>query len=43
VVGGAGTRVTHGGPLGTPDGIRLTPRLLLEEAGTLLGLWRVRR
>jgi riboflavin biosynthesis pyrimidine reductase len=43
VVGGEGTRVTHGGPLGAPDGIRLTPRLLLEEAGTLLGLWRVRR
>ncbi|HET6967462.1 MAG TPA: dihydrofolate reductase family protein [Ornithinibacter sp.] len=43
VVGGDGTRVTSGGPLGAPDGIPLTPRLLVEDAGTLLGLWRVRR
>ena len=43
VVGGAGTRVTSGEPLGAPDGIRLRPHLLVEEAGTLLGLWRVRR
>lgn len=42
VVGGDGTRVTSGPALGEGDGIRLTPRLLLEEAGTLLGLWRVR-
>ena len=41
VVGGAGPRVTAGPPLGAPDGIRLSPRLLVEEAGTLLGLWRV--
>ncbi len=43
VVGGDGTRITHGGLLGAPDGIPLTPRLLVEEAGTLMGLWRVRR
>ena len=43
VVGGDGTRVTSGPPLSAPDGIPLTPRLLVEEAGTLLGLWRVRR
>ena len=43
VVGGPGTRVTAGDPLGAPDGIRLSPRLLVEEAGTLLGLWRVVR
>lgn len=43
VVGGDGTRVTHGPPLGAPDGVALSPRLLLEEAGTLLGLWRVTR
>lgn len=43
VVGGDGTRVTSGPALRTPDGIRLMPRLLLEETGTLLGLWRVRR
>ena len=41
VVGGDGSRVTHGAPLGAPHGIRLSPRLLVEEAGTLLGLWRV--
>lgn len=43
VVGGDGTRVTHGPPLGAPEGVALAPRLLLEEAGTLLGLWRVAR
>jgi riboflavin biosynthesis pyrimidine reductase len=43
LVGGDGIRVTHGAPLGAPDGIALTARLLVEEAGTLLGLWRVRR
>ncbi len=41
VVGGPGPRVTAGPPLGAPDGIRLSPRLLVEESGTLLGLWRV--
>ena len=43
VVGGDGTRVTAGPPLGAPDGIPLSPRLLVEEAGTVLGLWRVAR
>ena len=43
VVGGDGPRVTVGPPLGAPDGVALSPRLLVEEAGTLLGLWRVRR
>jgi len=43
VVGGDGTRITNGAPLGGPDGIPLVPRLLVEEAGTLMGLWRVRR
>ncbi len=43
VVGGSGSRITARAPLGGSAGIQLTPRLLLEEAGTLLGLWRVRR
>ncbi len=43
LIGGNGIRVTSGALLGAPDGIRLTLRLLVEEAGTLLGLWRVRR
>jgi riboflavin biosynthesis pyrimidine reductase len=43
VVGGDGTRITSGPLLGGPDGVRAVPRLLLEEAGTLLGLWRVSR
>jgi riboflavin biosynthesis pyrimidine reductase len=43
VVGGDGTRITRGGALGGADGIPLVPRLLVEEAGTLMGLWRVRR
>ena len=42
VVGGAGTRITSGAVLGGDAGIALAPRLLVEEAGTLLGLWRVR-
>ena len=42
VVGGDGTRITRGAPLGGLDGIPLAPRLLVEEAGTLMGLWRVR-
>ena len=41
IVGGSGTRVTAGPLLGAPDGIRVSPRLLVEEAGTMLGLWRV--
>ncbi|GAA4405653.1 pyrimidine reductase family protein [Fodinibacter luteus] len=43
VVGGDGTRMTNGPALGEADGIHLAPRLLVEEAGTLLGLWRVCR
>jgi riboflavin biosynthesis pyrimidine reductase len=43
VVGGGGTRITSGAALGGADGIPLEPRLLVEEAGTLMGLWRVRR
>ncbi len=43
VVGGDGTRITSGASLGGPDGIPLVPRLLVEESGTLMGLWRVRR
>ena len=42
VVGGDGTRITRGAALGDVHGIPLAPRLLVEEAGTLLGLWRVR-
>jgi riboflavin biosynthesis pyrimidine reductase len=41
-VGGDVTRITRGGQLGGTDGIPMTPRLLVEEAGTLMGLWRVR-
>ena len=37
VVGGTGPRITHG-----PDlALSLRPRLLLEDRGTLLGLWQV--
>ena len=37
VVAGAGPRITHG-----PDlALSLRPRLLLEDRGTLLGLWQV--
>jgi riboflavin biosynthesis pyrimidine reductase len=43
VVGGDGTRMTSGPAIGTPDGIHVAPHLIVEEAGTLLGLWRVRR
>ncbi|MFL6151239.1 MAG: dihydrofolate reductase family protein [Ornithinibacter sp.] len=43
LVGGDGTRITSGAALGGAGGIPLAPRLLVEEAGTLLGLWRVRR
>jgi riboflavin biosynthesis pyrimidine reductase len=43
LVGGHGTRITSGAALGGPAGIPLAPRLLVEEAGTLLGLWRVSR
>ena len=43
LVGGDGTRITSGAPLGGPHGIPLAPRLLVEESGTLLGLWRVAR
>ncbi len=39
IVGGSGTRVTNGVPLD----IDLTPLHLLEEHGTVLGLWRVVR
>lgn len=42
LVGGDGTRITSGPALGDVHGIPLVPRLLVEEAGTLLGLWRVR-
>jgi riboflavin biosynthesis pyrimidine reductase len=41
LVGGAGTRIVRGAPLGGASGIPLTPRLLVEESGTLMGLWRV--
>ena len=43
LVGGEGTRITSGAPLGGAHGIPLVPRLLVEEAGTLMGLWRVAR
>jgi riboflavin biosynthesis pyrimidine reductase len=43
VVGGAGPRMATGALLDPPDGIPLRPHLLVEEAGTLLGLWRVVR
>ena len=39
VVGGLGTRVTHGDLVD----VALVPAVLLEEEGTLLGLWRVPR
>lgn len=42
VVGGDFRRIVTGPPLGAPDGVALRPHLLVEEAGTLLGLWRVR-
>ncbi len=43
VVGGDFPRIVAGPPLGAPGGVALRPHLLVEEAGTLLGLWRVRR
>lgn len=43
VVGGDGPRIVGGAPLGAPEGVAATPRLLLTEAGTLLGLWRIER
>ncbi|HYN29512.1 MAG TPA: dihydrofolate reductase family protein [Dermatophilaceae bacterium] len=43
LLGGAGARVVTAPPLGGPAGIPALPHLLLEEGGTLLGLWRVRR
>lgn len=43
VVGGDGPRIVAGPWLPGPSGVTAAPRLLLEEAGTLLGLWRVRR
>ncbi len=43
VVGGDFPRIVSGPPLGAPEGVALRPHLLVEEAGTLLGLWRVRR
>jgi riboflavin biosynthesis pyrimidine reductase len=43
VIGGDGTRITGGAPLDGLHGIALVPRLLVEESGTLMGLWRVRR
>lgn len=42
VVGGDFPRIVAGPPLAAPDGVALRPHLLVEEAGTLLGLWRVR-
>lgn len=43
LVGGGAGRITAGPSVGAPDGVALGPRLLLEESGTLLGLWRVSR
>lgn len=43
LVGGDGTRITSGASVGGPGGIDLVPRLLVEESGTLMGLWRVHR
>jgi len=43
VVGGEAHRITAGPPLHAPEGVALRPRLLVEEAGTVLGLWRVSR
>ncbi|MGL5928593.1 MAG: dihydrofolate reductase family protein [Dermatophilaceae bacterium] len=42
VVGGDAARMVSGTLAGAENGIRMTPHLLLEEDGTLLGLWRVR-
>ncbi len=43
LVGGEAHRITAGPPLHAPEGVALTPRLLVEEGGTVLGLWRVAR
>lgn len=43
VVGGGGPRIVGGAALAPPEGVAVRPHLLLEEAGTLLGLWRVLR
>ncbi len=43
VVGGDFPRIVSGPALGAPAGVALRAHLLVEEAGTLLGLWRVRR
>ncbi|MGL5852716.1 MAG: dihydrofolate reductase family protein [Phycicoccus sp.] len=43
VIGGDAGRMTHGPALGDAHGIRMTPHTLLEEDGTMLGLWRVAR
>ncbi|MGG5258816.1 dihydrofolate reductase family protein [Phycicoccus avicenniae] len=42
VVGGDFPRIVAGPPVHAPDGVALRPHLLVEESGTLLGLWRVR-
>ncbi|MGL5819460.1 MAG: dihydrofolate reductase family protein [Phycicoccus sp.] len=41
VVGGTAGRMTSGPALGDVHGIQMEPSCLLEEDGTLLGLWRV--
>jgi riboflavin biosynthesis pyrimidine reductase len=43
LLGGGGARVVTAPPLGGPGGIPAVPHLLVEEDGTLLGLWRVQR
>ncbi|MFQ6170663.1 dihydrofolate reductase family protein [Oryzobacter sp. R7] len=43
LVGGDGPGITAAPRLGGPAGLAVWPRLLVEEAGTLLGLWRVSR
>ncbi len=43
IVGGDAPRITHGPALSGARGIPARPHLLLEEAGTLLGLWRFHR
>ena len=43
VVGGDGPRIVTGAPLAPPAGVAVRPHLMLEESGTVLALWRVRR
>lgn len=43
VVGGDGPRIVTGAPLSPPAGLAVRPHLVLEESGTVLALWRVRR